>query len=548
MDIRILGPFEVSVDGERVALGGVRQRAVLAALVLRAGEAVPLDRLIDDLWGERAPATAPHAVRVYVSQLRKALGGAAAALETRGRAYVLHVGPDELDLTRFERLLAAGRAALEARRPELAEERLAEALALWRGPALGDLAYEAFAQAAIARLDELHALALEDHVDAELELGRHEQLVPRLEALVREHAHRERLHGQLMLALYRCGRQADALDAYHRFHGRLDDELGIVPTRRLQDLQAAILRHDPALAPAQPPAGSSAGALDAGRAVVGVCLDEAQLDAVAAAVEALAASQPSAEAVLVRAVARDGTAGADLSGPLRPLEAWRAAAIARGVPARTAAFRSADPGADSVRLAAQLEADLLLVDAPATLVADGSLGPDARAVLAAAACDVALVLAAKPVTVDARRPLLVPFGGSEHDWAALELAARLASSRGTALRLLGVEDDAQGDDASRVLAGASLVLQRIVGIAAEPVLTSRDPSAMAAAAAGAGLLVVGLSTRWQADELGTARLELVRQAAIPTLLVRRGIRPGLFAPRESATRFTWAPTPGGRVS
>jgi hypothetical protein len=138
----------------------------------------------------------------------------------------------------------------------------------------------------------------------------------------------------------------------------------------------------------------------------------------------------------------------------------------------------------------------------------------------------------------------VPFGGSEHDWAALELAARLAASGGAALRLLGVVDEAAGEDASRVLAGASLVLQRIAGIAAEPVLAPRDPSELAAATAGAGLLVVGLSARWQSEELGTARLALVRQAGVPALLVRRGVRPGLFAPRESATRFTWAPAAG----
>ena len=514
---------------------------MLAALVLRAGEVVPLDRLIDDLWGERAPATAPHAVRVYVSQLRKALGDGAAALETRGRAYVLHVGPDELDLTRFERLHAAGRAALEARQPAIAEERLGAALALWRGPPLADLAYEAFAQAAVARLDELRALALEDHVDAELALGRHEQLVARLEGLVREHGHRERLHGQLMLALYRCGRQADALDAYRRVPR---------PARRRAGHRADA-----------PPAGPAGG-------------DPAARSGTRVRPAARRAGRgrrrrraDGRRRLPGRGAARRGGGGRRGArgrasrrprrcscGPSAPTPTWRRSSdrsTRGGLPRSPVAYPHAPPPSAPPTAARTASASprswrptLLLVDAPAALVDDGELGPDARAVLATAACDVALVATAAALRVDPHGSLLVPFGGSEHDWAALELAARLASSRGAALRLLGVVDEAEGEDASRVLAGASLVLQRIVGIAAEPVLASRDPEALAAAAADAALLVVGLSTRWQADGLGAARLALVQQAGRPTLLVRRGIRPGLFAPRESATRFTWASGPG----
>jgi DNA-binding SARP family transcriptional activator len=241
-DFLLLGPFEVR-DGDRlVELPRKKHRALLAFLALRAGEVVSSDVLIEELWGAKPPKTAREALHNYVSQLRKELG--ADVIETRGQDYVLTVTPEQLDVSRFERLVS------EAREADSAEERatiLREALELWRGPALVDLAYEPFAAGETQRLEELRLVARKDLIDAELELGRHVELVPELEALVAEHPFRERLRGQLMLALYRCGRQADALAAYQDARTVLDEELGLEPSTALRELEQAILRQDPSL-------------------------------------------------------------------------------------------------------------------------------------------------------------------------------------------------------------------------------------------------------------------------------------------------------------
>ncbi len=242
MDFLLLGPLEVR-DGERVVmLSRKKHRALLALLLLRAGEVVSADVLVEELWGSRPPKTAREALHNYVSQLRKELG--AELIETREPGYVLHVGPDQLDLARFERLVAEARAANSA---EQRAAKLHAAVALWRGPPLADLAYEPFAAAESQRLDELRLVAREDLVDAELELGRAATLVPELESLVDEHPFRERLRGQLMLALYRAGRQGDALDAYRAARRALVDELGIEPGAQLRELERAILAQDPGL-------------------------------------------------------------------------------------------------------------------------------------------------------------------------------------------------------------------------------------------------------------------------------------------------------------
>ena len=252
IEFRLLGPLEVLVDGEPAPLGPPQQRALLALLLLNANEVVSRDRLVDDLWGEQPPATATKLVQVYVSRLRKALepdrarGDAGRTLVTRPPGYLMAVEDDQLDLRRFERLRDMAREALSAGNPAGAAEKLREALGQWRGPPLGDLAYEAFSQE-IARLDELRLGALEERLDADLELGRHANLVAELETLVNEHPLRERLRGQLMRALYRSGRQAEALEAYQIARVTLTEELGIEPGRELQELQQAILRQDPAL-------------------------------------------------------------------------------------------------------------------------------------------------------------------------------------------------------------------------------------------------------------------------------------------------------------
>jgi YVTN family beta-propeller protein len=255
MRFGILGPFEV-VDrhGRELALGGRKQRAVLAILVLHANEVVSSDRLIDELWGECAPATATKTVQVYVSHLRKALVDG--LLVTRGGGYVLRTERCEVDVDRFRRLVADGRRALRAGDPQDALARLDEALGLWRGPPLAEFAYEPFAQSGIAQLEETRLVALEDRIDAELALGEHAAVVGELEALVREHPLRERVRSKLMLALYRSGRQADALEAYRMTRRVLSGELGLEPGRELQRMHRAILDHDPKLdfaAPATSP-------------------------------------------------------------------------------------------------------------------------------------------------------------------------------------------------------------------------------------------------------------------------------------------------------
>jgi YVTN family beta-propeller protein len=249
----ILGPLEVRRAGCAVPLGGPRQRAVLALLLLEANRVVSLDRLAEDLWAGRPPDGWVTTVQIYVSHLRQALepgrarGAAGEVLVTRGRGYLLRVGGGRLDAARFADGFAAGRAALEAGRHGEAAGTLRQALGLWRGDVLADLADYGFTRPEAARLEELRLAAVEARVEADLALGRHDALTAELEQLAAEHPLRERLHGQLMLALYRCGRQGDALAAYRRVRDLLAGELGIDPGEPLQRLHASVLAHDPAL-------------------------------------------------------------------------------------------------------------------------------------------------------------------------------------------------------------------------------------------------------------------------------------------------------------
>jgi DNA-binding SARP family transcriptional activator len=256
LELGLLGPFEVRIDhGPLVALGGVRQRALLVLLGLRANQVVSTDRLIDELWGEDRPSTAVHTIQVFVSRLRRALGPAGGRLLTRPRGYVLELDADELDAARCKRLFDSGRSVLGAGDPAAAAALLQSAQALWRGPPLADFTYEPFAQATIARLEELRLSCREELIEAELALGRHAKAVSELESLVREQPLRERPRGQLMLALYRCGRQAEALEAFQRARRTLVDELGAQPSPALQELEHRILRQDPSLDAAMVEAG-----------------------------------------------------------------------------------------------------------------------------------------------------------------------------------------------------------------------------------------------------------------------------------------------------
>jgi len=259
VDFRILGALEVEDRGKSLPLGGHQQRALLALLLLRANEVVSVDAIIDDLWGAEPPPSATKSVHALISKLRRRLEnepagqgveeGENGVLLTHPHGYVLTVASGELDLHRFQSLLDEGQHSLSAGRADDAAAKLRQGLALWRGPPLAEFAYESFAQVEIARLEELRLSALEERIEADLALGRDRDLIPELEALVAKNPVRERLRGQLMLALYRSGRQAHALDAYQRARRTLVEELGIEPGPELQRLEGQILNHDPALDP-----------------------------------------------------------------------------------------------------------------------------------------------------------------------------------------------------------------------------------------------------------------------------------------------------------
>jgi DNA-binding SARP family transcriptional activator len=532
MEFRLLGPLEVVEHDRSLALGGVKQRSLLAVLLLHANEVVSADRLIDELWGQTPPPTASKGVQVYVSRLRKQLGES--RLATRSPGYILQVDASELDLGRFEQLLG------EARRadPDSAAQKLRSALALWRGPALADLAYEPFAQSEIARLGELRWFALERRIDADLAGGRHAELVGELEALIAEHPLREHLRYQLMLALYRSSRQAEALDAYRQARRELSDELGLEPSEELRRLEQAILRQDAVLdLPQATPAPSLPGEAPASdRSLLIAPRSHDGTEALLGLAEPLAASQPPRELIVASVVET-----AELGAATAALAELRGRLLADGLAARTAAFSSPKPGQDLVRLASDEGVDLLLIEAgPSPLAAETA------PVLDQVPCDVAMLVEAGGSIREG--PVIVPFGAAWHDWAALELGAWVARATGAPLRLIGAASDRRDDgrNASRLLADASLIVQRSAGVVAEPLLASSGRGGVMALAEGAGLLVVGLSERWREEGLGRARTLLVDSPPAPTVLVRRGPRPGGLAPAETRTRFGWSLTADAR--
>jgi len=516
VEFRILGPLEVWRDDRPARITGAKERALLALLLLHANEAVPADRLIDELWNGAPPPTAKKSLQVRVAGLRRALGDV--VVVTRGDGYAISVVGDELDLHRFERLLTEGRERLTAGDPRAGVEMLREALALWRGPALADFTYESFAQAPIARLEELRLTAVELRNDGELALGHHAPLIGELELLVAANPLRERLSGQLMLALYRDGRQVEALDVYQRTRDLLLTELGLDPGPALQSLQQAILRQEPSLdvISAAPE-----------RSILVAPRDERWLEDLLVLAHPLV-RQPSRELILARLI----PPGGDVTATATMLNSHRQSLTEGGIAARAIVFTSEAPGDDLVRIASEQDVDLILVDGVSDVVGSPALEP----LLGGAACDVGVLLARDEPPADG--PVVVLFGGGEHDWTAVEVGSWIARAQGVTLRLAG---PAQGPerDASRTLASASLAVQRVLGIAAEPILVPPNAADVLAAANDAGLVVVGLPARWTRDGLGAVRTALAEGAKPPVLLVRRGLRPGGLAPRESLTRFTW---------
>jgi DNA-binding SARP family transcriptional activator len=489
----LLGPLEASVEGSPIELPGGKPSALLARLLLDSGRVVARDTLVDSLWGERAPPSAQKVLQVYISQLRKTLG--AASIETRARGYRLRAERDEHDLGRFEVLVERAR---EEADPSRRAKHLQEALSLWRGQPLAEFRDEPFAPPAARRLEELRLGAVEQRIEAELELGEHGGLVPELEALVEQEPLREWPRRQLMLALYRSGRQAEALERYREGRTRLVGELGIEPGPHLQELERAILRHDPVLDQ------QGARGLATARGAI-VCAVPGVHDLFAP----LCAD--GRELILVELAP-----SADLGERTAVLESVRADLVGRGIQARAVCFTSEEPDAELVRLASEQEAELLVAGgAP-------SVSP----------CDVALV--PRPdLALEGREAVLVPFGGAPEEWAALELGAWMARAHGLPLRLLGAEASGDRRDASRLLANASLALQRFAGATAEPVLV--PPGSEGILSQPGSAIVVSLG-----DGLDRTRQELVERTAIPILFVRPGLRPGGLAPDHTLTRFSWS--------
>jgi DNA-binding SARP family transcriptional activator len=518
VEFRVLGPLEVLEDGRPLDLGAPRQRALLAVLLLHANQVVSSDRLAEALWPGGIPRTAAKAIQVYVSALRKALGDSRGVLQTRGPGYMLRVAPGELDLHEFERLLASARE--EDARSRAAT--LRDALALWRGAPLADFEYESFVQAESARLGELRQLAVEGRIEAELELGGGPELIAELQALVAARPLQERLRALLMRALYRAGRQSEALDVYRDGKRLLDEELGLEPGPELRDLERAVLRQDPALVDAPARAETL-------RTIVAVPESAEGLDLLLPLAEALVGAPSRRELVLGRIV-RAG----DLSAATAALDRARRDVAERGTTVRVAAFSSSAPADDIVRLGAKQDADLLVLSTHG----DPFAGPYAP-VFEQATSDLAVLV--EQGGAPAAGAIVVPFGAFEHDWAALELGAWAAAALERPLRLIGAMDQgARGRDASRLLADASLIVQHTTGVVAEPLLGPPGLEGVATLAHGAGLLVLGLSDRWRTEGLGETRRALVESPPAPTVLVRRGLRPSGIAPQATLTRFTWS--------
>jgi len=516
VEFRILGPLEVWHEGRPVRLGGVKERALLVVLLLHANEPVSADHLIDELWGPHPPATARKSLQVRVAGLRRALGDD--ILLTRGGGYLIRLARDELDLHRYERMVGDAERALADGEPGAASAMLRDALSLWRGPALADFTYDSFAQPAIARLEELRLGALELRIDAELVLGLQARLIGELQELVAAHPLRERLRGQLMLALYRDGRQAEALDMYQRGRQQLVAGLGLEPGPALQKLQQAILRQEPSLE-------TSAAAPQ--RSILVAPQDARRLDVLIILAESLA-KRPPRELIVAQLISER----ADVTTAAALLNERRQGLLERGVAARAITFTSTAAGEDLVRIAMEQDVDLLLVDGCGDLNRSVVHAP----LLALAPCDVAVYVGRDDPPREG--PVLVLFGAGEHDWTAVEVGAWIAGASGATLRLAGPAQGATRD-ASRALATASLAVQRALGIAAEPVLLASAEAEVVAAADEAALVVIGLPRSWSREGLGRLRGALVERARPPALLVRRGLRPGGLAPRESLTQFTW---------
>ena len=528
MDVRysILGPLAVEGPDGPIRLGGPRQRSFLAVLLLRANQVVSIDRLAEQLYGEAAPVTAVTQVHRQVSELRRLLG--TDAIETTPPGYRLRLAPGQLDLERFERLTEEAAARLPHGDAARAAALLRDALGLWRGEPLADLTFEPFAAPAIARLQELRLAATEARIDADLALGRSTDLIGELDALVAEHPLRERLHSQRILALYRAGRQREALDAYRELRRALVDAFGIEPTPPLRELERSILRHDPSLdvvaAVAAPPVRV--------RSILVVADDAAALDALL--------EIPSR---LPRRRLR-GSWSSCSSSPTRtrcPQPPPRSRCGAAGCRRRPALSRSRRPTGQRTCCGWRRRT---------RSTSCCSARPTRWTASRCRRCS--------SICCRARRPTSRSSPRRERDRRAVESPCRspaatttgrrsrrrrwLAQATGEELRLVGARtaDGTGRRDASLLLADASLAIQRLVGVDAAPRLVEPGVDRLIEALDGSALVAIGLPPRWQAEGLGGVRRELVGRLSAPLLLVHRGLRPGGLAPAAAATRFSWS--------
>lgn len=529
LEYRILGPLEVVGEEGPIRLGGPKQRATLAILLLSANRVVSIDRLAEDLYAGAPPVSAVTQVQRQVSDLRRILGSPS-VIETRSPGYLVPLSAEQFDLDRFVRLTENAGRALAGGDAQRAGDLLREALALWRGAPLADLAYEPFAQSAIERLEEMRLAAVEQRLDADLALGRHAALIAELEQLVFHQPLRERLRAQLMLALYRSGRQAEALDVYRKTRAALVEAFGIDPSPALRELERAILRQDPSL-DRQREAAVGAGAVESGAMLVLPGCDVG-LQRLLAIAEPLA-SASGRELIIVRLLSEHDDVG-------RAASSLKERRASLRVPSRSAAFTTLEPARDIIRLAASYDVGLVLVDAPPGLDEE-HLPDDLTVTLERSPADVGL-LAGSAAKFGDGAAVLVPFGGGDHDWAALEVAAWLCSATGARLKLAGTKTDPGGRrrDASRSLADASLAIQRVVHVDAEPLLIEPRDEALADASQHSAMVVIGISPRWRQEGIGSVRRALLDAARAPTLIVHRGPRPSGLAPPESRTRFTWS--------
>jgi hypothetical protein len=395
---------------------------------------------------------------------------------------------------------------------------------MWRGPPLAEFVYEPFATAAAARLEELRLVALERRIEADLAVGQGPELLAELRQLVAEQPLREMLRCQLMLALYRSGRQVEALDQARAWRRHLHDELGIDPGPSVRTLEERILRQESSLRGDRMQSGAE---LPRPARTVLVWADGDR-----GWREALEVCAPLATTRHELVLLGTAAASADLGAVVADTERQADEARRRGLEPRVAAFVAGDAGRDVARLASHLDVALTIRS-----VGDGDpFDGDTAALLDALPCDVALVRSGE---APAGGAVLAAFGGSDHDWAAIELAAWWASASGDVLELFGAEPEV-GGGASRSLATAAVLVQRLVGVATRPVVGRPGAGGVEQAAATARLVIVGVSERWRSEGLGETRRRLLADVRAPLMIVRRGVRPGALAPPESLTAFSWS--------